>query len=376
MLIYLAVTTLITFIGGVVLQIGWNLPSPAIVHLVLAVGILPLIIGAVSHFLPVLTRGASAPRLVTHLPVFCQLLGLIVLEFFSGQASVETLLVTASAAFFLVLGFGAWLVVRARRTLGAPHPGWRWYLVAVGFLGLGLALVPGMYLWPSMRQEFRLIHIHLNALGFVGLTAVGTLQVLLPTVLSGPDVEASSRLRSDLLPAAAGVLLTAFGAAFSQTLSIVGAGLLVYVIGRVGLAWWRRYGVATIFADGASVALIAALSGFALLVCFGAVHAYQIVAGRDAILGFFSLFLFPLVTGALSQLLPVWRFPGRQSASRERMRVILVSAGSIRSLLFVLGGILLILGIGPGFWLSGLGILQFLYSVARSFLPIRNTAIE
>ena len=63
------------------------------------------------------------------------------------------------------------------------------------------------------RLSLRLLHLHLNTLGFIGLTAIGTLQVLMPTILAGPDGEASARLRDDLLPAVGGVFLVALGAA-------------------------------------------------------------------------------------------------------------------------------------------------------------------
>lgn len=207
MLIYLGVSALIAFAAAFVFHILGILPALAVIHLVLAIGVLPLIIGAIAHFVPVLTRGAGAPYQVTLLPVLCQLAGALVFAFFSGYAGIGALHAAASVVFLVVTGFGAWLALRAQCTLGKPHPGWRWYLVSVTFLAMGLALVPIMYIWPAMRPELRLLHIHLNVLGFVGLTAVGTLQVLLPTVLSGPDAAAASRLRRDLLPAAVGVLL-------------------------------------------------------------------------------------------------------------------------------------------------------------------------
>lgn len=100
-----------------------------------------------------------------------------------------------------------------------------------------------MHYWPAERQALRLLHLHLNTLGFIGLTAIGTLQVLLPTILSGPDTDAATRLRRDLPVAVAGVLLVGLGAAFCLPLSVVGTGFLFYIACRPGLAWLSRYGL-------------------------------------------------------------------------------------------------------------------------------------
>lgn len=241
------------------------------------------------------------------------------------------------------------------------------YLAAVAFLLVGLALVPAMTFWPAWRQELRLLHLHLNTLGFIGLTAIGTLQVLLPTVLSGPDSEAAARLHSDLPHAVAGVLLCGLGAAFCWPLSMLGAALLSYVGCRLGRSWLRRYGLRTIFDDGASAALATALCGFLLLLVFGLAHGAGLISGHDAVSAFMTAFLLPLLSGALSQLLPVWRFPGRRTMQREQMRELLVAGGAIRALLFISSGSLLALGYREGLWLSAAGLLFFLYALIRTF---------
>ena len=220
---------------------------------------------------------------------------------------------------------------------------------AVAFLACGLALVPAMDYWPEWRYRFRLLHVHVNLLGFVGLTAIGTLQVLLPTVLSGPDAEASERLRDDLPWAVAGVLATSFGAALWWPLSLVGAVMLFYVATHLLLAWWRRYGVRTLF---------------------GAVHGASgggLLSGHNAVPGFMAAFLFPLVSGALSQLLPVWRFPGRTTSAREQMRDRLASGGAFRAVLFVTAGSALALGYEQGLWLAVPGLLHFVTALVRAY---------
>ncbi len=367
MLIYLGFSALAVFLTSFVLVLLGDPGLFTLTHLVFALAILPLIFGAITHFVPVLTRSGGAQQGVLLMPLLLQLTGFLVFLFFSGAVEMPLLYVAAGIALLVTLGFAGWLIARARYTLGKPHPGWRWYLAAIVFLAIALGLVPAMDVWPAWRPQFRLLHLHLNTLGFVGLTAIGTLQVLLPTVLSGPDAEAAIRLRRDLPWAVAGVLAIGLGAAFWKLLSCFGAGLLLLVACRLGLAWWRQYGWRTIAADGASAALATALCGFLLILVFGMLHAFGWVDGHDAVAAFTVMFLLPLVSGALSQLLPVWRHPGRRTPVRDRMRTVLVGGGAVRALLFSSGGILLALGYREGLWLGAFGLLSFLFVVIRAF---------
>jgi hypothetical protein len=54
--------------------------------------------------------------------------------------------------------------------------------------------------------------------------------------------------------------------------------------------------------------------------------------------GYLSLFLLPLVTGALSQLTPVWRHPGADTPLRQAMQRRLIAGGRLRAALFFLAG--------------------------------------
>lgn len=344
-------------------------------HLVLALAVMPLIFGAIAHFVPVLTRSGTAPRAVRLAPVLLQLAGGLVVAYFAGTAGEGALHAAAGTALTVSAGFCLWLVLRARRALGRPHPGWAWYLAALAVLAGGLALVPAMSYWPASRQALRLLHLHLNTLGFIGLTAIGTLQVLLPTVLSGPDAEASERLRRDLPLALAGVLAVAVGAAGWPPLALPGAAVLAYVAGRLGLSWRRRYGLRTLFGDGASASLTASLGAFLLLLIFGVAHACGVMEGRDAVAAFIAAFLLPLVSGALSQLVPVWLYPGRRTARRDRMRAALVRGGALRSTLFFGAGVALAFGFEQGLWPAAAGLLHFVVSSGRA-LVVRDRVAD
>ncbi|MFZ2853254.1 MAG: hypothetical protein WAZ34_03960 [Rhodocyclaceae bacterium] len=366
MLIHLGLSAVAAFLAALVLLNTAASSFLAAAHLVFAVGILPLIFGAITHFIPVLTRSGKAHRVVLLAPLLLQLAGAAVFLHFQGLAGRWLLHAAAGCTLLIALLFAGWLLLRAKRTLGKPHPGWRWYLAAIACLSLSLLLVPLMAWWPTAYHALRLLHLHLNTLGFIGLTAIGTLQVLLPTVLSGPDAEAAARLRSDLPFAAGGVLAVALGSAFWLPLAMVGAVLLLAVGLRLGVSWWRRYGWRKIASDGASAALAAALAAFLLLIVLGMAHGFALLRAQDAVPAFVAAFLLPLVTGALSQLLPVWRCPGPRSPLRERMRAVLTSGGAWRSLFFVAGGLALAAGFDVGFWLAAVGLLSFLFGVVRA----------
>ncbi len=368
MLIYLGVSALLAFGCALWLLLSGEVGVLAGAHLLLAGGVLPLIFGAIAHFIPVLTRSGAAPRVVELAPLALQLAGGLAFVYFCGGAGDAAVHAAAAIALAVCVGFAAWLASRAQRCLGRPHPGWRWYLAAIVMLALGLALVPLLAWRPELRPALRLLHLHLNLLGFIGLTAIGTLQVLLPTVLSGPDADASARLRSDLPWAVGGVLAVAFGAAFWWPLAPIGALLLVGVTCRLGWAWWRRYGPRALVGDGASAALVGALCGFLMLLILGIAHGFGMLSGHDAVLAFFVAFLLPLVSGALTQLLPVWRYPGRSTPARVRMREVLADGGAMRAALFVTGGALLAVGVSAGLWFAAAALLFFVLALLRSFI--------
>lgn len=113
----------------------------------LAVGATPLIFGAMSHFIPVLTRTRTATA---------GLLGIPVLALAGGALAV----IAASA-----------LLVWHRRAgmLGRPHPCLAWYETALACLVLALVAILASVFWPQQAMALRRLHLHLNTLGFVGL---------------------------------------------------------------------------------------------------------------------------------------------------------------------------------------------------------------
>ncbi|MEO5353952.1 MAG: hypothetical protein H7835_12190 [Magnetococcus sp. XQGC-1] len=358
---WFAVVALLAFVGlG-----GW--PLAAWTHLLLAVGVLPLILAAMLYFTPVLTRSGPVDRRLHLLPWLALLAG--------GLACVAIawlgwlLGVALSLALLVTVGMAVWMARRAARTLGAPHPGLRWYQAALLCLLGGLLAMLATLAWPEQWAVLRSVHRHLNLLGFVGLSAIGTLQVLLPTVGGYADPTAGQRLRFDLKYALSGSLLLAVGTAGWPLLIWAGAGAWGWVLGDLlyalrGHAWsmTRR--------NGAAFSLLSALLGFALALGSALWQAEGVLLPL-----FFALFLFPLVSGAVAHLLPLWWWPGQLTPWRDRAQEIFGRYAWLRVGAFWGGGVAISMGYSWGLFLAIvpllflLGQVVWLYRRGRLLVP-------
>ena len=369
MLPLLAANAVAMMATALLLWLFASLPSALLAHLVLAMGIMPLIIAAMAYFVPVLTRSDGAPRSVEYLALSAWLGGLSMVagvavrnDALSVALIVVGVLLAAKAATGLLL----WTLMRARRSLGAPHPGLAWYVAALGFLLAALFVVPLIWLWPEQRVALRLVHLHANLLGFVALTAIGTLQVLLPTAAARWDTGAATRLKQDLKFGVAGTALLALGTGFSGMLAVVGAALFFIPVVRMGTRWTMGYADHLGRLHGASTALGLACFGLVGLLFAGLGHARAYLHGSDALLGFVFAFLVPLVSGAVMQLLPVWLRPGRQGAWHEGLRHALGRYSGVHAPLLVSGGLIVAFGYVQGLWVAAAGLALLLAVLARA----------
>ncbi len=367
MLVYLGICAVLAFLLAAVAALLAVPPAPTI-HIVFAAGAMPLIFGAIIHFVPVLTRSAVAGRPLRHLPLAVQAAGCATPLALAGVLPGWSLHVAASVVTLAALTLIVWIARRLRATLGAPHPGAHWYGAALLCLFFAVSPVPLWLAEPQIGAFLRLFHLHLNTLGFIGLAALGTLPVLLPTALGRPDARVAARLRRDLPLAVGGALLVAAGAAGSFWLAVSGAALLLWVVAANLLAWQRAFGLPAMVGAGTTAPLLAATAGFALLLLLGLAHGLGSVPGRPAIAAFMALFLLPLVTGALSQLLPVWRHPLGATPARAAMQARLARGGRWRALLFLLGGALLAFDDARGGLLVLIGLLLFAAGLLRALL--------
>jgi len=369
MLPFLAIAALTAFLGALLLIWTESAAPAAALHLAFAAGVMPLILGAMTYFVPVLTRSPGANGAIRALPLLALGAGALVSFSFAYPARAPLGdIIAATAAMLAATILSGWMLRRGAASFGRPHPGLYWYPAALLCLLAALAAVLAMHFWPEQRPALKRLHLHLNMLGFVAITAVGTLQVLLPTVTGRADDAAATRLHADLKWALAGALFLAAGAAWVPALAWAGAVLWAIPLARLARAWLTQFRNEIFQLHGAAPALAAALAGLALALLAGALHAAGVVPTANAIYVFLAGFLLPLVTGALSHLLPLWLRPGAPTRVHEELRRRLTRGGGVRAMLFLGAGILLGGGLPQGLALAGAGLALFLAQLAHALV--------
>jgi hypothetical protein len=344
----LAVAALLALVTSAALLLG-GLGAPQLAaHVAFALGVLPLILAAMAYFVPVLTRSGTPGRTAWLPPILAWIGGALAVYSFATSFSPTALGLAASLGALAALALGGWTIDRARRMFGQRHRGLDWYLAALGFLLAALLAVVLMSLYPAQRDGLRLFHLHANLLGFVGLTALGTLQVLLPTCVGQADPDAAGRLRHDLKWAVAGALLVSTGSAAplppplrwaGALTALAGTALYGWVVAKMLHAWKTRFGRTLVQIHGAAPSLTAAGLGLLGMLALGAVHGFGGLPARPSVAGFVIAFLLPLVIGAASHLLPVWLRPGVQGQWHRGLRARLVRWGGLRGLSLLLLGV-------------------------------------
>lgn len=346
---------------------------PAYLHLMLAAGAMPLIFAAMIHFIPVLTRTREAGAGWILFPLLAIAGGMLAAASLAFPAWAWGRNAGALLALSVAAGLLIWSRLRRMRAVGRAHPCLGWYEAALASLALALLLILAASIWPQYWAGFRRLHLHLNTLGFIGMTAVATLAVLMPTAAGRPDPAAGAYLRTNLSWALAGTLLVAAGAAWHGLAGLLGAALWALVLIRLGAGWLRLHGKEIFAWHGAAPALAAALAGLFFSLAMGVLAAVAPARGWpafDPVAAFVAGFLFPLVTGAATQLLPVWIRPGVQGDWHAGLRQSLGRHAGIRVLLFLAGAMVAGSGKGCGLLLGLSALLWFLfqalYSIAQA----------
>lgn len=245
---------------------------------------------------------------------------------------------------------GALLFRQSRRALPSRfRPLVAYYLSAC----LALVLGVGLGVWMvrpdvdgSLHERLYVAHVALNVFGWVGLTAVGTLLLLWPTVLHARIRDATDVVARRSLPMlAVGVAVIAGGALLAAPLGVA-LGCLVYLAGLGGVAW-----EAVVQArqsppgNHAAWSLACAVGWFAVTLAGVGAGAVLSPAAVPSILGtllpaLVAGFGAQLLVGALSYLLPVV-LGGGPAAAREAAREL--DRGALFRVLVVNGGIALYL---------------------------------
>lgn len=283
-------------------------------HAFLAGTVLLAISGSTQAF--TITAAASQPPTAAVSAGQRWLVGIGVALALVGVAS-GTALVVLGGGLATVLGLGllAGILLEAikRSLLRHFDLSSRFYLVAIGSGVVGVTLGALLGAGVAASPEFRAVHVHLNLVGLVGFTIVGTLPTILPTLahkkaVSGHEATVAWWLAvaSVLLMAAglgvgrATVGIGAFMAAGSLTLVLAGVTLR---LGKDGLRGGLPYFQVCLGSGWLLVWVI--VDGLALLANtgfppFSGWNAAVIVAGVGQVLLGSLAYLLPVLAGGPS----------------------------------------------------------------------------
>jgi nitrite reductase (NO-forming) len=140
----------------------------------------------------------------------------------------------ATAVAGAVLWHGAALVLRIRRALpGRFRSTVRYYVAAACLLPVGAALGTLMArgLGDPFGDRVLLAHAVINVLGWMGLTVLGTLVTLWPTMLRTRIADGAERRARQALPVLLGAVVVAAGGALVGSRVVAAVGLVGYVGG-------------------------------------------------------------------------------------------------------------------------------------------------
>ncbi len=333
-LAWLIVASLVGMAGFLGIVRGTSLPTwlrLLHVHGALVGGVAQLILGGMLTFIPTLLmtgqkRSDSHPML--YLAINGGTIGLLIGFGLHNHTVVSGAGVLIIVAFLSVAGDA---IRQAKASLNSPPLNLWFYGLALVALFAGLALGVGMAfgLFTGWYGHARLSHIHLNLLGFVTLTIIGTMHNLLPTVLQTP-LYSPGLARAVFILWPAGLLLLIGGFSQSSLWSeIAGGGVLIVASGAYAynmLKTWLNAGaqetaasdhllVATLFLVIAVI--MGVLVGVNLLwdppaLPFGTLHL--VAYTHMALVGF----VLQTIVGALSHLLPVTLAVRRVASHKKR----------------------------------------------------------
>jgi len=232
-------------------------------------------------------------------------------------------------AAFLWVARDAW--TQARRSLNTPPLNLWFYALALlalfGGLACGEAMVFGSFDLPP--GHLRLAHIHLNLLGFITLTIVGTMHNLLPTVLNVPLHSVRlARAVFFLFPLGVAVLVVGFLNS-SVPVELAAGGILLLAVTLYAINLFRTWQAST--SKGAAASDHLFIGTFFLMATivlgtlvgansltnpprmpYGSLHLMAYT--HMALVGF----ILQTIVGALSHLVPITLAVGRVPSNKKR----------------------------------------------------------
>lgn len=322
---------------------GWLM-----VHLLLLGAVSTAILVWSQHFADAILRRPAPGGRVSHgIRLAGHTVGAVLVV--AGIVQGAWLLVLAGGAIVAAVAVAhvALLTLQSRRALPARFaPLVRFYVAAGAALVLGVSagvLLARADLTADWQARLYPAHLTLNLLGWVGLTVVGTVVLLWPTVLRARIGDTGDRAaRASLWLLLAGLLVVAL-ASLSGIRPLVAVGVLVYLSGlALVVVEGFRQARQSPPASFAAWSIAAAMAWFVgCTIAFGII----LTVGGDArdaglaalVVPFAGGFAAQIVVGALSYLLPVVIGGGpevsrRTAAQLDRaaaFRVALVNAGGV-----------------------------------------------
>lgn len=355
-----------------------QLPAPRwlLIHLLLLGAVTHSILVWSQHFADALLHNAADDRRVRSLRLASLNVG--VLAVLVGVPSSHWWLVVlgASAIVVAVAWHGLALLQQLRRRFGSRFAVTvLYYIAAAGLLPVGVLFGTLMARGVPTVWHERLMtaHVMVNVLGWMGLTVLGTLLTLWPTMLRTRIADGAERITGRALWVLLAGLGLAIAACVVDVRPLVGVGLLVYAGGLLLLA--RPFVVAARRKPPAHFptwSVLAAVLWFtcltlALAVLITFAGDWEVAHGRvDWLAPAFAVgFGAQVLIGALSYLMPV--SVGRGPLGVRAANAVMDTAGAVR-VTVVNAGLLLVLlpvpaAIRTGLWAAILAALA-------SFLPL------
>jgi nitrite reductase (NO-forming) len=325
-----------------------------------------LLLGAVSHSILVWTRHFSDALLHTPSGIAARRGQSARLALLNGGVLVVVIGVVSDV--WLVTAVGAssvaaaalWHVVALVRQLRSALPARfavtvRYYVAAAALLPLGALLGTLLARGVDDRTHERMLvaHVALNVLGWLGLTVLGTLVTLWPTMLRTRIAPGSEQAAARALPVLLTALALVVGASLTGILTVAALGVALYLAGVAVLGVPFVQVVRTKPASGfATQSVLAGLLWFtailgALTISLASADSWA--QAHDRLLGVTPAlavgFAAQVLVGAMSYLMPVVL---RAGPSAVRAASSELDRGGLLRLALVNGGLVLSLLSAPG----------------------------
>ena len=308
-------------------------PAWLTVHLLLLGAVTNAIVTWSDHFVSALLWARTQNRtrqMIIILLLNVGIIGVLV----SVSLHLQWLVIISATLIICVIAF----YLRGMTTLIKSSLNKRYKGVIAFYQFAGLMIIVGIFLGvlASSKSDrdiwhprITLAHLHANLLGWVGLTIIGTLVTLWPTVLrTQMQPDAISRAKLGLKILIIGTFGAIVGSLFDQTW-LLGSSIALYLLGAIvtllpaGVLLRRRIPDRSsswmMFSGAIGLALL--LVGDFCLVLVERTPEKILTAIESHLLLLFTLWLLPILLGSLTYLLPV--VLGRGPAANRELEAIL-----------------------------------------------------